>query len=69
MIFESGETAHGFIVRRAWGILLYMSLESWVQQGYNTILGTDEHPPRDSDLVWNWDIPRKNYTAGLTSFS
>jgi len=48
---------------------IYMSLETWVQQGYNMILRTDEHPPRDSALVWDWDVLRKNYTAGLTSFS
>lgn len=54
MIFESGQTAHAVFKRSMRDPAICMSLESWVQQGYNTILGTtDEHPPRDSDLVWD----------------
>lgn len=52
MIFQSGQTVHGFIVRGAWGVLLYMCFG---KAGYNSdtiwFLERINIPPET--LVWS----------------
>lgn len=68
MIFQSGHTSTWVHCERSMrSPAIDVFWESWVQQQHTMIWGTDKHPPRGSGWVWDWDVLRKNFSAGPAS--